>query len=546
MAPLQPMGIRAVAEGVGKFNSKVDSMNKSIDKTNKATAKAEKSGMSFSTMLGKLGVAAGVATGAFIAIQKALAFGRQGALITQTSESFGFLIEKIGAAPDLLKQLQEASKGTITDLELMSSTATLLAGAGDKLAVSLADATPKLMEIAKAANKLNPNLGTTAFMYQSIATGVKRAQPLILDNLGITIKVGEANKAFAKSIGKTVDQLTAEEKAMAILAGTLEAGDNLIQQVGGNTDSATDSFDQAAVAITQAGDAIKKKLAPFLADAATGISVFLTGGDKIIESLGEQEQRILFTAESWEEYNAEIERISRTAGFARDHFGGLTSELDFLIASFTDSEAPTRKFANAIGAVEAEASGVAEANRNIVLSLTELTEATLAAEGIKKLNKAFADGKISEEDYKTAFSDVLGPMAGLEQPAIAGQLALFDLNQEYADGTIDLQGYIKEIERLAKFDGKVYTTTHVIDVVQRRQQLDELEGFQHGGQFMVGGKPGIDQNLVAFRATRGEVVTVTPTSSVDNRSVNMGNVTIGEGGYSPQQFDRSMRDWLGD
>jgi len=375
---------------------------------------------------------------------------------------------------------------------------------------------------------------------------VKRAQPLILDNLGITIKVGEANKAFAKSIGKTVDQLTAEEKAMAILAGTLEAGDNLIQQVGGNTDSATDSFDQAAVAITQAGDAIKKKLAPFLADAATGISVFLTGGDKIIESLGEQEQRILFTAESWEEYNAEIERISRTAGFARDHFGGLTSELDFLIASFTDSEAPTRKFANAIGAVEAEASGVAEANRNIVLSLKELTEATLAAEGINKLNKAFADGKISEEDYKTAFSDVLGPMAGLEQPAIAGQLALFDLNQEYADGTIDLQGYIKEIERLAKFDGKVYTTTHVIDVVQRRQQLDELEGFQHGGQFMVGGKPGIDQNLVAFRATRGEVVTVTPTSSVDNRSVNMGNVTIGEGGYSPQQFDRSMRDWLGD
>jgi len=178
--------------------------------------------------------------------------------------------------------------------------------------------------------------------------------------------------------------------------------------------------------------------------------------------------------------------------------------------------------------------------------LKELTEATLAAEGINKLNKAFADGKISEEDYKTAFSDVLGPMAGLEQPAIDGQLALFDLNQEYADGTVDLQGYIFEIDRLSKFDGKVYTTTHVIDVVQRRQQLDELEGFQHGGQFMVGGKPGIDQNLVAFRATRGEVVTVTPTSSVDNRSVNMGNVTIGEGGYSPQQFDRSMRDWLGD
>lgn len=43
-------------------------------------------------------------------------------------------------------------------------------------------------------------------------------------------------------------------------------------------------------------------------------------------------------------------------------------------------------------------------------------------------------------------------------------------------------------------------------------------GFQHGGDFIVGGVPGIDQNLVAFRATRGERVTITPAgqSTVNN------------------------------
>ena len=36
-------------------------------------------------------------------------------------------------------------------------------------------------------------------------------------------------------------------------------------------------------------------------------------------------------------------------------------------------------------------------------------------------------------------------------------------------------------------------------------------GFQHGGRFRVGGQGGIDQNLVMFRASRGEEVAVTPT-----------------------------------
>jgi hypothetical protein len=39
-----------------------------------------------------------------------------------------------------------------------------------------------------------------------------------------------------------------------------------------------------------------------------------------------------------------------------------------------------------------------------------------------------------------------------------------------------------------------------------------IPGFQHGGSFTVGGRPGPDQNLVAFRATQGERVTITPPS----------------------------------
>lgn len=58
-------------------------------------------------------------------------------------------------------------------------------------------------------------------------------------------------------------------------------------------------------------------------------------------------------------------------------------------------------------------------------------------------------------------------------------------------------------------------------------------GFNNGGSFMVGGEPGIDRNIVAFRATRGERVDITPAGETgqapivieDNRTLQFNNVT---------------------
>lgn len=205
-------------------------------------------------------VMGGVAAGAALAGKAIFEMAKQGAAVIQTGESFEFLLEKVGAAPDLLDQLTEATLGTVDSGTLMASTLTLTAGAGDDLTKMMMEAAPQLAKIAKAANKLNPALGDTAFMYKSIGTGVKRAQPLILDNLGLTIKVGTANEDFAKSIGKTVEQLTAEEKSMAILNATLAAGDNLIAQVGGSVEAAGDEMAIAEAKIANMTDELKNQI----------------------------------------------------------------------------------------------------------------------------------------------------------------------------------------------------------------------------------------------------------------------------------------------
>lgn len=292
----------------------VEIILKGVDKTGAAFKESTKSAEKLKDILTGIG-AAGVGIAAVGAtMKKAFDLGREGAVIEQTSESFGFLMKQVDAAPDLMDQLTAASHGTISAFELQSSTMTLLAGAGDELATQLANSTPRLLEIAKAANKLNPALGTTAFMYESIATGVKRAQPLILDNLGLTLKVGEANEKYALSIGKTVEEMSAQDKAMAILNATLEAGDTLIAQVGGTTDSATDSFDQLDVAMSELADTLKKRAAPFLKKAADAILLLMNRSKKLNEILGIHEEEVRATSDGYEPYVEEIKRAYEAAG----------------------------------------------------------------------------------------------------------------------------------------------------------------------------------------------------------------------------------------
>jgi len=240
-----------------KLGLKKDDFDKGIKEVEGGTKKLDQSFTDTIKSTAALGVGIAAAGTAIVAAGKQIyEFGKQGAVVTQTADSFDYLSKKLELPSDLLEQLRKASRGTVDDMTLMSSTSTLLAGTTDELGKALGSATPQLLEIAKAANKLNPSLGTTSHMYESIALGIKRASPMILDNLGLTIKIGDANEEMAKKLGKSVDALTAEEKQMALLEATLKAGDNLIQQVGGSTESATDAYEQNAAAVKNLKDAL--------------------------------------------------------------------------------------------------------------------------------------------------------------------------------------------------------------------------------------------------------------------------------------------------
>lgn len=134
--------------------------------------------------------------------------------IEGVSAGFTNLQGGAAAAQATLEGLQDATKGLVSDFDLMQQA---------NQAVLLGLPTEGMDELAEAATKLGAATGRTAKeALGDLITGLGRASPLILDNLGITIKASEAQEIYAASVNKTVKQLTEEEKAQAFRFAAME------------------------------------------------------------------------------------------------------------------------------------------------------------------------------------------------------------------------------------------------------------------------------------------------------------------------------------
>lgn len=300
-------GLAAVKASAQQTKAGLDQLGKS-SKT--AGGGAKELGASLSAMAGTLTNVTAAAGAVALALNQAFEFGRHGAAVVQTAESFEMLVRQVGGSADLLEELRTVSRGTIDDMSLMSATATLLAGTQGRLGKELADNAPRILEIASAAAKLNPALGDAKFLYESLMTGIKRGSPMLIDNTGITLKLGEANEKMAASLGKSVEALTSDEQKLAILFATLQAGDVMMQQVGGTAASLTDPFDRWNASVKNLGDSLAETFMPLLADAALGAEELLHLGDNF-----DKINEILASGSStYQEYYDRLEEIKWSYG----------------------------------------------------------------------------------------------------------------------------------------------------------------------------------------------------------------------------------------
>ena len=352
---------------------RADELKKQIEDLSKAedtgAQSTKKMGLSLTDLKSGIDMALGAMRAFKEAAVKAFEFAQEGAAINATKESF----DRLGIS---IESMREASNNTIPDMALMSSTLTLMAGSSGEVADAFSGAMPQLLAMAKAANKLNPTMGDTSYMLQSITTAAKRQSMQIADNLGIIVKQGDAYKKYADSIGVSVNALTNEQKQVAFLNGLLEAGNVLIEQAGDSTESAADSYAQLTTNVQNLTDELKASTAEAINPAikaladllltqrdlteatdghASSVSGMIIPTYEMLDALERQEQAQLAlvdaveqTVPTYQEYiEASFEAIAATND-GTESFGDYDLQMRLASKSALDIAAATAATAQAI------------------------------------------------------------------------------------------------------------------------------------------------------------------------------------------------------
>jgi len=157
-------------------------------------------------------------------------------------------------ADKILEKMRQASDGVLSTSQIMkAANEAMLAGIPiDRLG--------KITEIAKAA--ANTTGDTVENMMNVITNGLARTSTMMLRHLGIVFDENEAYKNYAKSIGKTIEELTDNEKKQVFLNKALEVGQKTLDKLGPSQISVSDQWDRLKATMANNEIILGQKLIP--------------------------------------------------------------------------------------------------------------------------------------------------------------------------------------------------------------------------------------------------------------------------------------------
>jgi hypothetical protein len=459
---------------------RADSLKKQIEDLSKveqdSAQNTKKMGLSLTDLKSGIDLAVGAFNTLKSAAIKAFEFAQEGAAINATKESF----DRLGMSID---KMRAASNNTIDDMGLMRSALTLMAGSSGEVADAFSGAMPQLLAMAKAANKLNPTLGDTDFMLQSIATAAKRQSSMIADNLGIIVKQEQAYKDYADSIGVAVTSLTAEQKQIAFLNGLLEAGNVLIEQAGGSTESAADSYAQLTTRVKNLTDVLKSQVAEAITPAVGAFSEHYIAIDALNQIYPEYQHHqegllniLTGNSQATAEYNALLEVQATDAERAR-----LTGEAWAAALDTTNDKTIvlTDSTANSLDAFNQYMVGIDSSNvalQGLTLAQSAANDAAANAQ-IAFLNAAAALGEMSIASFVQAQLTALkaemdaGTMTTQEyaaaQEALLTEFGLLTPAEKSAQGALDSL-------RQSAVEGKISWEAYALAAAATKRALDDI------------------------------------------------------------------------
>lgn len=160
------------------------------------------------------------------------------------------------AIKSVTNELQEASKGMLGFQEAAQA-----AAIGAAKGFSTGQLTQLTEGAAKAAGALGRNYQDT---FDRLLRGVSKAEPELLDELGITLRLEEATQRYADAIGKSRDSLTSAERSQAVFAETMRQ----LNDTFGSQEVLVNPFIQLSKTFERIAQDLTEKLLP----AFTGLA----------------------------------------------------------------------------------------------------------------------------------------------------------------------------------------------------------------------------------------------------------------------------------
>ena len=144
--------------------------------------------------------------------------------LTASQEQYAI---KTGTSMKLLTSRMQEATGGMLAFEAASQAAAIGSAAG----VS----TDQMQSLAKAAKNTSIALGRDLTdSFNRLVKGAIKAEPELLDELGIIVRLDTVTADYAASIGKTAKQLTAFERTQAVVNAVLEQTTEKFDDVGNN------------------------------------------------------------------------------------------------------------------------------------------------------------------------------------------------------------------------------------------------------------------------------------------------------------------------
>ena len=331
-------------------------------------------------VLGALGIATSISS----AITGIKALASESLELANRANSIGDAFEKSTARAGvggeaLIAKLRAVSNGTIT-------TANLQLAANKSLSLEVTSDGQKMADLLVLAKAKGREFGVTATSaFEDMVTGIGRLSPRILDNLGLMIDDERAYSLYARTVGKTVDTLTDQEKKTALVNDLIASNRDLINQTRVAGADATDQLAKSQADLEEAKTTFGKTILPLqikvttVGSAVAGALADLFSGANSPEAQAEQaNKQLIAQSTTYEDYQKRVAAITAK----------LRADADLDTTSFFDAIA-LRDSADAL-------EGLAAATSPAVLATQQLSTAT------DHLREEHEEGRRSTEAYLAA------------------------------------------------------------------------------------------------------------------------------------------------